>query len=85
MIFPTIPNLSTASEDIRFPNTMSSVPCSRGKVKFSSSLSDSQNSSLSNDIFQKCRASKSNQTVAQGCLRNYQLELRGNHLEISLL
>ena len=31
----------TATEDIRCPNTMSSVTCSRGKVKFSSSLSSS--------------------------------------------
>ena len=29
--FPTTPNLSTATEDIRSPNTMSSVTCSRGK------------------------------------------------------
>ena len=36
--FPTTPNLSTATDDIRSPNTMSSVTCSRGKVKFSSSL-----------------------------------------------
>ena len=43
--FPTTPNLSTATEDISSPNTMSSVTCSRGKVKFSSSLSGSPTSS----------------------------------------
>ena len=43
--FPTTPNFSTATEDIRSPNTKSSVTCSRGKVKLSSSLSGSPTSS----------------------------------------
>ena len=38
-------NFSTATGDVRSPTTMSSVTCSRGKVKFSSSLSDSATSS----------------------------------------
>ena len=33
IFFPTTPNLSTATEDIRSPNTMSSVTCSTGKSK----------------------------------------------------
>ena len=37
--FPTTPNLSTATDDIRLPNTMKSVTFSRGWVKFSSNLS----------------------------------------------
>ena len=43
--FPTTPNLSTATDDIRSPNTMSSVTFSRGLVKFSSSLIGSPTSS----------------------------------------
>ena len=43
--FPTTPNLSTATDDIRLPNTMSSVKSSRGCVKFNSSLSGSPTSS----------------------------------------
>ena len=43
--FPTTPNLSTATDDIRSPNAMSSVTFSRGLVKFSSSLSGSPTSS----------------------------------------
>ena len=43
--FPTTPNLSTATDDIRSPNTKSSVTFSRGLVKFSSSLSGSPTSS----------------------------------------
>ena len=43
--FPTTPNLTTATGDIRSPNTMSSVTFSRGWVKFSSSLSGSPTSS----------------------------------------
>ena len=45
-------NLSTAAEDIRSPNTMRTVTCSSGKVKFSPSLSGSPTSSLCNDNFQ---------------------------------
>ena len=30
-IFPTTPNLSTETKDLRSPNTMSSVTCSRGE------------------------------------------------------
>ena len=44
--FPTTPNLSTATDDIRSPNTMSSVTFSRGLVKFSSSLSGSPTNSV---------------------------------------
>ena len=43
--FPTTPNLSTATVDIRSPNTMSSVTFSRGLVNISSSLSGSPTSS----------------------------------------
>ena len=43
--FPTTPNFSTATDDIRSPNTKSSVTFSRGLVKFSSSLSGSPTSS----------------------------------------
>ena len=43
--FSTTPNLSTATDDIRSPNTMSSVTFLRGLVKFSSSLSGSPTSS----------------------------------------
>ena len=43
--FPTTPNLSIATDDIRSPNTMSSVTFSRVWVKFSSSLSGSATSS----------------------------------------
>ena len=38
LFFPIAPSLSTATEDIRFCNTVSPVTCSLGKVKFSSSL-----------------------------------------------
>ena len=41
---PTTLNLSTATEDIHFPNTMCSLTCSRGKVKFSPSLDGSPTS-----------------------------------------
>ena len=43
--FPTTPNLSTATDDIRSPNTMSSVTFLRGLVKFSSSPRGSPTSS----------------------------------------
>ena len=43
--FPTTPNLSTATDDIRSPKTMNSVTFSRGLVKFSSSLKGSPTSS----------------------------------------
>ena len=43
--FPTKPNFSTATDDIRSPNTMSSVTFLRGWVKISSSLSGSPTSS----------------------------------------
>ena len=43
--FPTTLNLSTATDGIRSPNTMSSVTFSRGCVKFSSSLRCSPTSS----------------------------------------
>ena len=43
--FPTTPNLSTATDDIRSPNTLSSVTFSRGLVKFSTSLSGSPTTS----------------------------------------
>ena len=42
---PTTPNLSTATDDIRSPNTMSSVTFSRRCVKNSSSLSGSPKNS----------------------------------------
>ena len=45
VFFPTTPNLSTVTEDIRSPNTISSVTCSRRKVKFSSSLNGSPTTS----------------------------------------
>ena len=44
-IFPITPILSTATDDIRSPTTMSSVTFSRGWVKFSSSLRGSPTSS----------------------------------------
>ena len=44
-IFPTTLNVSTATDDIRSPNTMSSVTFSRSWVKFSSNLSGSPTSS----------------------------------------
>ena len=43
--FPTTPNLSAATDDIRLPNTMSSLTFSRGLVKFSSSVNGSPTSS----------------------------------------
>ena len=43
--FPTTPNLSTTTDDICSPNTMSSVTISKGWVKLSSSLSGSPRSS----------------------------------------
>ena len=43
--FPTTPNLSAATDDIRSPNTVSSVTFSRSWVKFSSSLNGSPISS----------------------------------------
>ena len=45
IFFPKTPSLSTATEDLRFPSTMSSVKCSRRKVKFSSSLTGSPTNS----------------------------------------
>ena len=42
--FTTTPNLSTATDDFRSPNTRSWVTCFRGKVKFSSRLSGSPTS-----------------------------------------
>ena len=44
-IFPTTPDLSPATKDFRSPNTMSSVTCSKGKLKFSSNLCGSPTSS----------------------------------------
>ena len=44
-VFSNNTNLSIATDDIRSPKTMSSVTCSRGKVKFSSSLNGSPTSS----------------------------------------
>ena len=43
--FPTTPNLSTATDDIGSPNTMSTLTFSRGWVKFNSSLRVSPTSS----------------------------------------
>ena len=45
MFFPPTPNLSTETKDNRLCNTMSSVTCSRGKVKFRSSVSGPPTSS----------------------------------------
>ena len=38
ILFPTTPILSTATEDIRSPNTMTSVTCYRAVLKLSSNL-----------------------------------------------
>ena len=44
MLFVTTPYMSTATEFIRFPNTLSSVTCSRGWIQFSSNRSGSSKS-----------------------------------------
>ena len=44
IFFPTTPKMSAATKAIRSPSTMSSVTCSTGKTKFSSSLSGSPTS-----------------------------------------
>ena len=43
--FATTPNLSTATEDIRSPNTMTSVTCSRAVLKLSYNLNGSPTNS----------------------------------------
>ena len=58
------------------------ITCSRGKVKFSSSLSGSPTCS---DSFQWHLALKSNPTLVHGGLWNHQWELRWYHLESLLL
>ena len=69
--FPTTPNLSFAAEQNRSPKTMSSVTCSRGNVKFNSSVSVVQRI-LGIDMFQLHLAFKINQTLGRSGLRNCQ-------------
>ena len=83
IFFPTTPNLSTATTDIRSASTRSSVTFSRGKVKLCSSLSSSPTSSGQWHFSVAYCIGVKSRLVLSG-LWNYQLELKGYHHESSM-